>query len=110
MAKTYVQDGDILTLAAPYSVTPGGGAKIGSIIGIALDTTASGATGDFAVEGVFIVPKNSAEAWTVGVLLYWDDTNKVFTITSSGNTKAGVATVAAANPSSTGYCRLNGAF
>ena len=62
------------------------------------------------VEGVFTLAKNSAEAWTVGELLYWDDTNKVVTATSTGHKLIGVAYAVAANPSSTGQVRLNAAF
>ncbi len=62
------------------------------------------------VEGVFTLAKNSAEAWTVGELLYWDDPNKVVTATSTSNKLIGVAYSVAANPSSTGNVRLNNAF
>lgn len=108
--KTKVQDGDVLTLAAPYAVASGAGALIGAIFGVSQTTLANGATGAFLVEGVFTLAKTSAQAWTVGAKIYWDDTNKVCTTTASGNTLIGVATVAAANPSSTGVVRLNGAF
>jgi predicted RecA/RadA family phage recombinase len=54
--------------------------------------------------------KNSAEAWAVGDRVYWNDTNKNFTTTASGNTLAGVAVAAALNPSGTGRLRLNGSF
>lgn len=110
MARNYIQPGDTLTLAAPYNVASGGGAKIGSIIAIAMGTVASGAAGEFKTTGVFEHAKTSAEAWTVGAKVYWDDTNKVFTTTSTSNTLAGVAVAAAANPSATGIVRLNGSF
>lgn len=110
MATNYIQDGDTLTLAAPYAVSSGGGALIGAIFGVALETLANGATGDFQTEGVFQLPKTSAQAWTVGAKIYWDDTNKVTTTTSTSNTLIGVAVAVAANPSSTGLVRLNGSF
>jgi predicted RecA/RadA family phage recombinase len=56
------------------------------------------------------VAKVSAQAWTVGAPIYWDDTAKLFTTTSTSNTLAGVAVAAAANPSATGRVRLNGSF
>jgi len=111
MASNYIQSGDRLTLTAPYARNSGQAAKIGTaIIAIALQTLANGASGEWATKGVWYVDKNSAEAWAVGDKLYWDNTNKVFTTTSSGNTLAGVATAVAANPSSYGYIRLNGSF
>lgn len=105
--KNFVQAGVILTLAAPSGgVTSGTGVKIGSIIGIPAKTVAEGVDVAIKTDGVFEHAKTSAQAWTVGATVYWDDTNKVFTTTSSGNTKAGVAVAAAANPSATGFVKL----
>ena len=39
-------------------------------------------------------PKATGEAWTVGQAIYWDNTNKRMTKTSSGNTKVGRAVAA----------------
>lgn len=108
--KNYVQDDDVITVAAPYNVSSGGGALVGSLFGVAVTDALSGANVALATEGVFDLAKTSAQAWTVGALIYWDDTNKVATTVSTSNTKIGVAVAAAANPSSTGRVRLNGAF
>lgn len=110
MAKNYIQPGDVLDLAAPYQRNAGEGALVGSIFGVALNTVASGAVGQFQTRGVWTLAKNSAEAWTVGQKVYWDNTNKVVTTTSTSNTLIGVAAAVAANPSSTGNVRLNGSF
>lgn len=67
---------------------------------------------DANVENVFIIgglieyAKVSAQAWTGGVKLYWDNALGKFTTASSGNTLAGLAGEAAANPSSTGFVIL----
>jgi predicted RecA/RadA family phage recombinase len=108
----FVQKGDTLTFTAPYAVSSGGGALIGSIFGIACQDLASGASGEFYVgSGVVTHAKTSAQAWIAGsTLIYWDDTNKVMTSTSTSNKLIGAAVAAAANPSSTGTVRLNGAF
>jgi predicted RecA/RadA family phage recombinase len=108
--KNKVQEGDILTLAAPYAVASGAGALIGSIFGVAQTTLANGAVGAFHTDGVFTLAKTSAQAWTVGAKIYWDDTAKVCTTTLTSNTLIGVAVAAAVNPSSTGVVRLNGSF
>jgi predicted RecA/RadA family phage recombinase len=108
MAKNYIQEGDTLDLAAPYARESGEGALIGTLFAVALVKLANGVTGAFAVEGVFSLAKVSAQAWTVGAKIYWDDTAKNCTTTSSANTLIGIASKAAANPSSTGYVRLNG--
>lgn len=110
MARNFIQEGDILNLAAPYAVASGAGALIGSIFGVAMVDLANGATGSFAIEGVFALKKTSAQAWTVGAKVYWDNTAKEVTTTSTSNTLIGVAVEAAANPSATGKVRLNASF
>lgn len=106
--QNYIQPGDVITLTAPYAVASGGGALVGSIFGVATAPVASGAEGEFKTTGVLDLAKTSAQAWTVGALIYWDDTNKVATSTASTNKLIGCALLAAANPSSTGRVRLNG--
>jgi len=107
----FIQKGDTLTLTAPYAVSSGGGALIGSIFGVACQDVANAASGEFFVgSGVVTLGKTSALAIAVGDLLYWDDTNKVVNKTSSAQKLVGVAVSAAANPSATVNVRLNGAF
>jgi predicted RecA/RadA family phage recombinase len=108
--KNFVQPGDTMTLTAPYARNSGEGALVGSIFGVACTDMDNAANGEFATRGVYELAKTSAQAWTQGALIYWDDTNKVCTTTSSGNKLIGAAADAAENPSSTGLVRLNGAF
>ncbi len=110
--KNYVQPGKILTLTAPYAVSSGGGALVGSIFGVAAGDVASGAEGEFQVEGVFDLTRESGAgtAWSPGALIYWDNTNKRVTKTSTSNKLIGVAVKAAADGDATGRVRLNGAF
>jgi predicted RecA/RadA family phage recombinase len=108
--KTYVQNGEVLSLSAPYAVASGGLVKVGAAVGVATAAADNGAAVEVLTRGVVDVPKTSAQAWTVGALVYLDDTNHVATTTSSGNTLLGVATAAAANPSAVGRVRLNGSF
>ncbi len=109
--KNFVQTGDVLTLTAPYDVASGAAFKVGGIIAIATSAALSGATVEGAVGGVYDVAKVSAQAWaTVGLAIYWDDSAKLFTTTSSGNTLAGANIATAANPTATGRVRLNGTF
>lgn len=110
--KTYVQDGHQVTVAAPYAVSSGGGALVGSLFGIAMSDAASGADVVLQTSGVVTHAKTSAQAWTVGARIYWDDSAKVMTTAaaSGANKLVGVATAAAANPSATGTVLLSGAF
>ena len=111
MATNFIQEGEILTLTAPYTRTSGQGALVGSIFGVALVDVSSSAEASFATEGVWTLAKTSQQAWvTVGSKIYWDDSAKECTTTSSANTLIGVNVATAANPSSTGRVRLNGVF
>ena len=68
---------------------------------------ANGETGAFMTEGVFTLAKVAAQEWaTLGLPIYWDNSDKLLTTTSGGNTLVGYNTVVAANPSSTGTIRL----
>jgi predicted RecA/RadA family phage recombinase len=108
--KNYIARGELLTLTAPYAVAAGAGLKVGSIVGIATSAADNATAVEVLLAGVVEVAKVSAQAWTAGALVYWDDAAKLFTTTSSGNTLAGVAAADAANPTATGRVRLNGSF
>ncbi|OFW05653.1 MAG: hypothetical protein A3H96_11370 [Acidobacteria bacterium RIFCSPLOWO2_02_FULL_67_36] len=108
MATNYVQKGRVLTLTAPYQRDSGKGALVGSLFGVALQTVANGVAGEFQVEGVWTLDKTSAQAWTGGQEIYWDNGNKRCDSDSTVGQLIGVATAVAANPSSTGNVRLNG--
>jgi predicted RecA/RadA family phage recombinase len=101
--KNLVQEGVVVTLTAPYAVDSGDGMLVGSLFGIATTDGASGAEVETWVgTGVFSIAKVSAQAWTQGASIYWDNSAKLATTTSSGNTFIGFAKDVAANPSSTG--------
>lgn len=109
--KNYIQPGINVTVPAPVGGTVSGTFYlIGSLFGCASTTQAAGESVSIVTEGVYTVPKVSAQAWTVGVRVYWDDTTKNFTTTVGSNTLVGVAVEAAANPSATGTVRLNASF
>lgn len=105
--KNYVQDGETLTLAAPYDVLSGAGFQVGAIFAVAVNDTLSGANVEGVTEGVFILKKTSAQAWTQGQKIYWDNTNKRCDSDGTVGILIGAATAAAANPSATGYVVLN---
>lgn len=108
--KSFVQPGNTLTAIAPYAVASGAPFKVGGFVLIAVTTAAQAATVEGMTEGVFKLPKVSAQVWAMGDKIYWDDTAKLMTTVASGNTLVGAATVAAANPSATGSVYLDGAI
>lgn len=108
--KNYIQDGGSITLTAPYDVLSGGGVLVGKIFGIAVGGAAVGDPVTIKRGGVVEHAKTEAQAWTVGALVYWNDTAKELTTTASGNTLVGAAVQAAANPSTAGNVLLDGAI
>lgn len=108
--QNYVQNGDTLDLAAPYAVVSGAGAQVGQLFGVAVADYANGEDGEFKTRGVFDLTKIGSQAWTVGALVYWDNTNKRCTTVSTGNLLIGAATVAVSNAAGNtiGRVRLNG--
>lgn len=107
--KTNVQEGNYLEFVAPSpGVTAGTGVKMGDILVIALDTAATGVKFRGQRTGVVEHAKLSAQAWTEGQRVHWDDTNKRFTTVTTGNFTAGAALAVAANPSATGKVILFG--
>lgn len=110
--KNFVGPGDTLEFTAAADSAGGTGLLLGTIFGIVVATVATGGTGLLKTTGVFDVVKAGSQAWTVGAAVYWDNTAKNFTTTSSGNTKVGVAVLAVGSGAgeTTGRVRLNGAF
>lgn len=107
--KTYVQPGEVIELTAPSGgVLSGKAYLIGSLVIIALVSVDQTEKFSAMVTGVVTHAKVSAQAWTEGAKIYWDNSAKLFTTTSGGNTLVGVAAAAADNPSATGRIRLDG--
>ena len=91
--QNYVQKGQTLTVVAPYAVTSGGGVLVagtGYVFGVAVNTQNQGESMEIVVEGVFDLAKD-ASTFANGDYVYWDNTNKVTTSTTTGNKKIGAA-------------------
>lgn len=109
MARNFLQPGNKLDLTAPSGgVVSGTVYLIGTLLVVAQGTAAQGETFTGMVEGVFTLPKATGQAWTEGAKVYWDNTAKNFTTTSTSNTLAGVAAAAAGSSDTTGSVRLDG--
>lgn len=103
----YIQEGDVLEAVAPSGGVVSGTAYLfGVMVGVACVSAAETESFSLAVSGVFELPKATSQAWAVGAKLYWDDTAKKFTTTSSGNTAAGNAAKAAGSSDTTGHVLL----
>ncbi len=105
--KTFVQQGENLTLTPGAAVASGVGYLFGSgLFGVADADVASGVAGPFLTEGVVTIGKTSALAISVGDRVFWDATNKVVNKTTTAQQCVGVAVEAAANPSATVKIKL----
>ncbi|MEJ6397038.1 DUF2190 family protein [Yoonia sp. 208BN28-4] len=107
--KNYVNEGKAITVTAAAAVASGAGVLAGALFGVAQGDAEAGEPLVLVRCGQFDLAKTSAQAWTVGAKLYWDNSNNVVTTAASGNTLIGCAGAAAANPSATGTVILDGA-
>jgi predicted RecA/RadA family phage recombinase len=105
--RNFVQDGDTITLTAPYAVASGAGLLVGAVFAVAAAAAALNGAVESKVTGVFDLPK-AAGAVTQGQKIYWDNAAKVVTTTVGANTLIGAATQPAAGGDATARVRLNG--
>lgn len=110
--KNYVQPGNTVTLTAPYAVASGDGLLVGSIFGVAAGTAALGEAVEAALTGDYDLKKVASQAWAAGDKVYWDNTAREATKTTTSNTLIGVAVVAVAGGAgdTIGRVRLNASF
>lgn len=104
--KNYIQKGDTIEVIAPYDVTSGDGVLVDTVFGVASHDAVSGEPVQIKRTGMFEMAKTSAQSWTQGAAIYWDNTNKRTTIAATNNTLIGAATEVAVNPTDTGKLLL----
>lgn len=81
---------------------------LNGMILLAMNSALANVENVFVCSGLIEYTKVSAQAWTGGQKIYWDDTAKKFTnVYALGCILAGYANEAAANPSSTGFVVLD---
>ena len=115
MSRSFIQPGDVLTLIAPAGgVTAGTGVLVGSQFTIAKTTAVATAVFDGDAVGVHSHAKAASQAWTAGQVVYWDDTNKIFSNVATvgffgqGGVFIAVEAVAGGAGDTTGKVRLTG--
>lgn len=107
MANQFVQDGEFI------DYTPSGAAVAAGKLVLVTDRVffcpralADGELGSLMTRGLVRYEKTTAEAWTLGQKLYWNDTTKKLTTTASTNKVAGYAAAAALAADTEGLCIL----
>lgn len=97
--KNYQQPGITVTVPSPGDINGGAVVVIGSLVGVAAGTVATGAPLDITTRGVFTLPKVATDVVAVGAPLYL--ASGLITVDADGgsNPFVGVAVAAAGNPS-----------
>ncbi len=107
--NNFVNDGAVISLALPYDRTSGQGFLVGSLFAVAATTALSGVTVEGLTRGQFdLTTSDTSATWSVGDLIYWDDSAKATTKTNTSNKKIGVAAAAKASSAAIGRVRLDG--
>jgi len=104
---TFVLEGHKIDFTAAAAVAVGDVIVQGDLVGVVTRTLAIGELGSLIVEGVLDFNKLTNVAFTVGTILYWDDTNNVVTATATGNKVIGKVIRAAATTDATVRIRLS---
>ena len=73
---------------------------------LAMNSAAANVLNVFMIGGILEYATATGTAWTAGDKIYWDDTNKVFTKTSTSNTLCGIAYEDKASAAATGCIML----
>lgn len=97
--KNYIAPGNAVQVVLPYATNAGDGVQVGAVLfGVSQNAYSSGGTGIIALEGVFTsLKKSTGDTFAAGDRLFWDNTNKQLTKTSTGNIAVGIAIEAAAS-------------
>ena len=106
--RNSLYSGNNVTLPAPYALTSGQVAQVGSIIGVAQGAAAISADVVLVRQGVFTLTKTAAQAWTLGQTLYWDNAARAVTTTVGSNKIIGAAFAAALAADTAGQVLCDG--
>jgi predicted RecA/RadA family phage recombinase len=94
--RNFVQPGKTITVPAPYNIESGWVVLLGDLVGVAAGDAQTGQPLDLTLEGVFSLPKASADVITAGAMVGWDSANsQVTTVESEQDALIGHAVQAA---------------
>ena len=103
----FAHEGAAIDFTPGTDVSAGDVIVQGDLVGVARLDIKAGVLGTLAVTGVFDFAKATNVAYTVGQILYWDDTNNIVTTTATGNKLVGKAVRAAATTDPTVRVRMS---
>ena len=84
------------------------GATAGKLCGIPSQDIAANEKGSLDIQGIWEVDAKSTDVFAIGEKVYWDAGNSYLTVTSSGNTLAGVIVKAKGSGTTRALLRLSG--
>ncbi|HAT1569276.1 TPA: DUF2190 family protein [Kluyvera cryocrescens] len=107
MAKNFVQPGKTIVIAnaGNTAILSGSPVLVGKVVAVAITDIEAGLVGDGFAEGVFLLPKLSADAITIGEQVHIKD--GVVQLDATDADPAGVAWEDAAAGSSTVAVKIN---
>jgi len=91
-----IQEGQTIDHTLTSDVNVGDVIPLGTMVGVAVTSGLTGEVIAVKLEGVWQITATTADAITVGAIVYFDATNRVVTITATANTLAGKAVSAKA--------------
>lgn len=103
----FVHDGYAIDYTPGADVASGDVIVQGDLVGVVRFDIKANVLGALAVAGVFDFAKNTGVAYTVGQILYWDDTNNIVTSTATGNKLIGKVARAAATTDTSVRIRMS---
>lgn len=107
--KNYVQEGDVVTVAAPTGgISSGDGVLVGALFGVAATTAAAADPVALATVGVFSLPKRLSASFASGAVVAWTVPEAYVDVVAAGRYPIGVATEPAGAGTSAVNVRLNG--
>ena len=104
---TFIHEGHYIDHTPAGALASGDVVVQGDLVGVTVRPLAAGELGSLAVDGIFDFNKNIGVAFTVGTILYWDDTTNVVTTTSAGNKLIGKVVRAAVSADTVVRIRLS---
>lgn len=107
--KTFIQNGDVITVVAPTGgIQSGDGVIVGALFGVAAFTTAEGEAAEIATRGVYVLPKEPTAVIAAGAQVAWDASANQVDLPGTGLYPVGIATEAAGDGVTTVRVRLDG--
>lgn len=95
--KNFIQNGNTITVTAVEDMTAGLPYKVGDLRGVAAHSALTGELCELVTEGVFELPKVSANVIGQGDKVYLSNSAAEMTTTATANFLFGIATEAAGN-------------